>query len=191
MFNQENKNKVHFFYIILCLISGVVFYYTSPLIPDNILLKFFKSPISSIPATFGCLFWIFNKWLWKCCSWFGLINFPNIEGKWKGHLISSHDKKRKVDATLVIKQTATHIKIQGQFKQSKSVSICETFAFSEIDQSIALYYFYKNDPNQHEELKEHEGAMKLVYNKKNKILSGYYWTGKDRQTYGTMELNKQ
>ena len=197
MFNQENKNKIHSFYIILCLISVIVVYYTSNFLDKNditipFVAKFFKLYFLSIPSTFGLLFLIFNKWLWKWWSWFGLINFPNLNGKWEGHLKTSYDNfKSEIKATLEIKQTASTIKVKGIFNQSKSISICETFAFSEIDQSIALYFFYKNDPNQNEkQLKQHEGAMKLIY-EKDKKLSGYYWTGKDRQTYGVMEFNKQ
>ena len=195
MFNQKNKNIVHLFYIILCLFSGLIFYYIiDPCIPKDILiLKFFKSPVSSIPTVFGLLFWLFNKWLWKWWSWFGLINFPNLNGKWEGILKSSYDNfKNKLSATLIIKQTATNIKIQGEFNQSESSSSSAHFDWNEFDNRIVLYYFYQNKPNNNQEkLHQHDGAMKLVYNKDKKKLLGNYLNGKDRNTYGEIELEKQ
>jgi hypothetical protein len=92
----------------------------------------------------------------------------------------------------MIEQTATRIKICGTFAESKSVSIHENFSRSEIDNKVALFYFFRNEPNYDatETMSIHEGSVKLIHDEEKDTLTGYYYSGRDRNNHGTIEVKR-
>src|SRR3989304_5868466 len=80
--------------------------------------------IPSVPAIYVFLFFLFDKYLWKLKMFksLGLVIADDLNGKWIGIVKSSYEKfATNIDAQLVLKQTATKIKIHGIFNKSKSV----------------------------------------------------------------------
>lgn len=161
----------------------------------EIKVPFFVS-LPSIIGIYSLLFYIFNNYLWKLHIFnkLGIIKSEDLSGRWVGYIKSSYDNMQSsIDAQLEIKQTATSIKIHGKFNNSKSISINENFAFSNIDNSIALFYFYKNEPNYDavKTMAMHEGSVKLIFYKEKNILTGSYYSGRDRNNHGTIFVERQ
>lgn len=194
--NIDDKNYKGFTWFILVLfgISVLLAYGFSLFLKKNDLEIpfYFDLPISA-PAIYALLFSLFNHCAWKLplFKMVGLIKTENLEGEWKGILKSSYDKfVSDIPAELIIKQTATSVKIKGKFNQSRSCSVHESFGVDEVCNSTALFFFYRNEPNYDatETMSIHEGSTKLVYNKEDDSLSGYYYSGRDRNNYGTIKV---
>jgi len=151
--------------------------------------------IPGIPAIYFLLFWFFDKYLWKLKIFkkIWLINFDNLNGVREWTLNSSYDDfKSKIQTTLSITQTATKIRIHWKFNESKSVSLCESFEYSEIDNDVALFYFYKNEPNKDavHTMYSHEWSTKLIYNKEVDSLEWHYYSGRDRKNHWTIQVKR-
>lgn len=149
----------------------------------------------SIPGIYALLFLAFDKYLWKYKIFkkLGIVIADDLNGKWKGFIKSSYDEfQKEIPAELDITQSATKIKICGIFEQSKSVSIHENFGHSDVDNQTALYHFFRNEPRYDsiETMAIHEGSAKLLYNKGKQTLTGYYYSGRDRNNHGTIEVTK-
>ena len=195
--NRENHKYLTYFILILIAISTVLSYGISLFLKKNNLnIPFYIDLPIATTAIYSILFMWFDKKLWKLGIFkrLGIITAEDLNGKWIGHIKSSYDKfATEIPTELIIKQTGTTVKIQGKFNQSKSISVHEDFGISEIDQSTALFYFYRNVPNNDAEstMAIHEGSTKLIYNKETDTLDGSYFSGRDRNNYGTMTVKRQ
>lgn len=196
--NIDNNNYKQFTYFILFLIaiSTTISYLISLLLKKcQINVPFYIDlPISAI-GIYSIFFGLFDNYFWKF-SFFrriGIIIADDLNGKWIGIVKSSYDDfKADIEAELNIKQTATRIKICGTFNQSKSVSVHENFSRSEIDNNVALFYFFRNEPKYDAvaTMAIHEGSAKLIYDKDKDELNGYYYSGRDRNNHGTIEVRR-
>ena len=192
---QNNYREFSFLVLILFAISIIVVYLFSKIINIfEVQVPFFVS-LPSILGVYGGIFYLFNNYLWKLPIFkkIKIINSENLNGQWKGYIRSSYDNMQsEIITELNIKQTATKIKIYGKFSDSQSVSINENFEFSDIDNNIALFYFYKNAPNYDaiDTMAMHEGSAKLIFNKEKNSLEGSYYSGRDRNNYGTIFVKR-
>lgn len=193
--NTNNYKQFTILILILVGISTLVMYGISAVFEKQGIKIPWYIETPSIPSIYALLFWLFDKHLWKCKFFkkIGLVIADDLNGKWKGVVKSSYDNfKNETPIELDITQSATKIKICGVFNESKSVSVHENFGRSELDNQTALYYFFRNEPR-YDAVKTmaiHEGAVKLLYNPQEKTLSGYYFSGRDRNNHGTIEVTK-
>ncbi len=149
----------------------------------------------SIPSIYVLLFLVFDRFFWKFKIFkkMGIIIGDDLNGKWNGFVYSFFDdSKTKIQTELIINQSATKIKIFGLFNQSKSVSIHENFGYSEVDDKIALFYFFRNEPsyNAKETMAMHDGSAKLIYDSRDDTLKGYYYSGRNRNNHGIIEVKR-
>ncbi len=184
---------------ILLFIFAFISYFISSLLINFITIKSILLEVPGFFSIFWFLLWIFDKyiWKWEIFKILKIIEFPNLEGKYKGNFISSWKnpktgKEYQSDIELNIKQTASNISIQGIFNQSKSISTQASFGFNDIEQKICLYYFFKNKPlrNAINTMKQHEWSAILCYDEKNKKLEWEYYSGRDRNNYWYIEVYK-
>jgi len=151
--------------------------------------------IPSVLTFYGLFYEFFDRWLWKKTIFrrIGLVNIPNLNGKWKGFVKTSHDEfKGELEASLKIFQTWTQIAIFQDTKTSKGSSFVATIQTKDPD-GIRLFFMYRNmpeidaDPNLH----QHTGSAQLVLTPDEKILSGdYYNCGRDRLTWGKLHFER-
>lgn len=193
--NNDNYKQFTVFILILVGISAVITYAISATLQKYGISIPWYVETPSIPAIYALLFFIFDKFLWKNKLFrkLGIVVADDLNGKWNGIVKSSHDNfQREIPIELQIEQSATRVKICGTFGQSKSVSVHENFSRSEIDNQVALFYFFRNEPNYDapETMAIHEGAVKLTYNKEENKLTGYYYSGRDRNNHGIIEVKK-
>lgn len=136
---------------------------------------------------------IFRKWGWKLKFIQNITNIKNIQGVWKGKIISNYDNKEHSVEEVIIKQSFNkYIVIMGT-KESKSSSNITEIKINEFDR-MELQYMYKNEApaNLRKKNPMHFGVANLEY-KDNKLV-GNYWTDREladgKNTRGTIELEK-
>lgn len=195
------KNEKHFFFVVSLLALSYVTY----LVVIWVEYHFFSYEVKgflhmlhafTVPVIFFGYLYIFDNWAWKWKAWtfMSVVDYPNIGGEYKGRFISSYKDENGNAVTgevnLSIKQTASKVIVNGKFNQSESVSIQSFFAFNDYKGKPCLYYFYKSKPNKNaaETMHAHEGSAVLCYDNQTKVLSGEYYSGRDRNNYGDLEL---
>ncbi len=148
-----------------------------------------------MPGTLGVfafLFKGFDRWVWRLPVFRALgITDPDFSGKWTGTLKSSHDSfAQALPVELRIQQTATDLKVLGVFNSSKSCSV--TASFEKLNGETSLLFFYRNDPayNAGATMAMHDGACKLTYDESTRKFTGYYFSGRNRNNHGIIELMK-
>lgn len=136
---------------------------------------------------------LFKKyaWKWKIFSTFGIVDFPNISGKWKGTFKSSfkdsNGNDKVGDALLTINQTFDKVSVYGKFNKSKSTSTGYHFAFDEQKRKQCLNYNYKNEVGAEADadMRHHSGSAKIWFNDDG-CLEGEYFSDGQRGTHGSL-----
>jgi hypothetical protein len=146
----------------------------------------------SVLGLYGLFYLFFNEHLWKISLFkrIGLVKVPNLNGTWKGKVISSFDDhKNKTSATIEIKQKWNQIEIFQDTKTSRSKSVIGSIITYELTGAI-LSYEYINEPkaNAKDSMHVHRGTARLIYIKDKKQLEGEYYTGRDRQNFGVLKF---
>lgn len=193
--NSNNYKSFTIFILILVGISTALVYGFSFILEKKDIVIPFYIETPSILTVYAVLFFVFDRYLWKNLIFkkLGIIIADDLNGKWVGIVKSSYDNfESDICAELTIKQTATQIKVYGNFNQSKSVSVHENFGVSEVDNKTALFYFFRNEPgyNSVQTMAMHEGSAKLLYDADTDMLTGYYYSGRDRNNHGTIEVKR-
>ena len=120
----------------------------------------------------------FRKWGWKLKFIQNITNIKNIQGVWKGKIITNYDNKEHSVEEVIIKQSFNkYIVIMGT-KESKSSSNITEIKINEFDR-MELQYMYKNEApaNLRKKNPMHFGVANLEY-KDNKLV-GNYWTDRE------------
>ncbi len=186
---EERKNV----YLMLAVIS-IVFSLGFYKILDNYriaLPQWVESP--SVLFFYGILFLIFDKYLWKLLVEIHLIKTPNLNGKWFGFIKTSFDEhSSKIRATLNIFQTWTKIKIVLATKQSLSYSEAASVVI-DVPEGVYLNYQYINEPkaNAVQTMSIHHGTTRLLFSDKKNTFDGEYYSGRDRQTFGSLFFKRK
>lgn len=147
----------------------------------------------SVLFFYGLLFIIFDRWGWGIFRKLGLIKTPNINGIWVGHLKTSFDDHAsEITATLSIFQVWTRIKIVLSTEQSVSRSETGTILI-EPPEGQYINYQYINEPKSGatKTMSIHRGTVRLILDEKHNTLSGEYYSGRDRQNFGSLYFTKQ
>lgn len=173
------------------VIAIVAAYSTFALNPVISLLPEELQPLSPF-AVFGALFFIFDKWAWKLCSLNKLLEIPNFSGTWKGngHSTSQKTNNGKFEVIIKVKQTFTQLIVDAKFNSSCSESfVANVDSINPLRAKLVYSYLNKPDGNAVKTQNEHFGTVELFCTKKNE-LSGNYFTNREPQTKGKLELKK-
>lgn len=187
-YSLDNQLRKWIYIVISCISISVPIYF-------DVLMKFlgfeYISFTLSFGITFGILFFLVDKYLWKTFKFLNMI--PNLEGKWMVSGISSFQDENgnnyKFNMEIQIKQTLTSIEIFSETQDSTSKS---TMASIEMNHSKAIFrYTFENTPKNmsNDELQRHPGMMELRINSTEEM-SGDYFSGKHRLRYGELQLKK-
>ncbi len=148
----------------------------------------------SVMGFYGLFYSIFDRRLWRIpiIQKIGLVNLPNLNGNWEGYLLSSFDEhSTKYDARIEIIQSWTRISIILRTENSESHSIIATLT-TENPGGIILSYAYLNEPkaNAKKTMHIHRGTAWLTLVKSGEMFEGEYYTGRDRQNYGSLHFER-
>jgi hypothetical protein len=142
------------------------------------------------------LFGIFSKYLWK--SWIfrkWLILIPNLNGTWKGQIVSTwvdpitNARPAPIPAILTIHQSLFKISCVMRTEEMTSTSFIADFVLDDDSQTKKLCYSYNSNPKQTviERSPQHLGTMVFDINQRTRpSLCGEYWSG--RKTTGNIEV---
>lgn len=143
---------------------------------------------------YGVFYALFDKHLWRTrlMRRLGLVKIPDLEGRWLGYLTSSfddHEKHHRLEVHIF--QTWTQIVVVVKTADSRSRSCVAAIRVAEPD-GPALFYQYENEPQASavKALHIHYGSAMLQLSDE-KFLSGDYYAGRDRRTYGRFSCRRQ
>jgi hypothetical protein len=134
-------------------------------------------------------------WKWGVFKW--LIDIPNLNGRYKGELISSYlDANGKPvikDCVIEIKQTGSSIHVFSYYgdkgtntQSSRAYSVSEELV-QEKNGLFQLFYIFTNEPDTLiTQLNNHSGTSKFKYYPDIKTLDGDYYN--QRQNIGTIKV---
>lgn len=185
---EERKNIL----LLLAVVSIVLLwgFYKALNYYKIILPWWLESP--SVLFFYGSFFVIFDKWAWKFFRKISFIKTPNLIGEWTGHLKTSFDEhSSEIEATLKIFQTWTRIKILLTTEQSTSHSETASIVI-DTPEGKYLSYQYINEPKPEavKTMSIHRGTVRLLFNEKENTLVGQYYSGRDRQNFGSLSFKR-
>jgi hypothetical protein len=147
----------------------------------------------SVLSFYGLLFIVFDRWGWKFLRRINLIKTPKLAGVWCGCLKTSFDEhSSEIKASLRIFQTWTRIKIILCTEHSLSHSDTASVVIN-ASEGKYLSYQYINEPksNAIKTMSIHRGTAQLLFNEKENTLIGEYYSGRDRQNFGSLNFKKR
>ena len=150
-------------------------------------------PVPTAPVLFGIGYLAMDKWMWrwKLLRALRISRNPDLAGTWNGTAKSSYTEfKVSQDVEIEIHQSWTEMIITSKTETSQSTSSAASIDTSTPGQ-IRLYYHYHNRPQADApiEMVQHDGSSVLVFTPPNS-LSGGYFNGRGRMTYGELALTR-
>lgn len=155
------------------------------------------TPIDTM-TFFGLFYWLFDQYMWKwpLLRQLHIIKTPNLNGEWFGYVYPtlangvSAGLQIKTEMKITIKQTWTKLLIIGNTGQSKFHSLSASLR---INNENRISYEYFNEPfaNAASTMHGHNGTARLAINELTTKLEGEYYSGRDRQNFGSIILNKK
>ncbi len=147
----------------------------------------------SILGMVGVLYKIFDGLIWRIglLRTLGIIKTPDLNGDWNGLVATSFDDHADQHAVKVkIQQTWTKISIFLESAQSESHSLTASILTRQPG-GTSINYEYKNEPKSSAKntMHAHRGSAVLKL-KNNNELEGEYYTGRDRNNFGSIRLKK-
>ena len=172
---SKTSNRI-FFAVLMPLIAYFLSLCFYQLFPD---LPFWMITLSPL-LTYGILYELFEKyaWHWKPFQALGVVNTPDLRGRWKGKQRSSRKENGKnveSPSYLEISQTFSRIFVRTLYEKSQSESVVANVL--ELNGEKCLFYTYENEPNSLKfgTMQEHKGTVKLRYLGCEKELTGTYF----------------
>jgi hypothetical protein len=148
----------------------------------------------SVGAFYGLLFGVFDSRLWRIAlvRKFVFVNTPDLSGHWVGAVESSYQGVTH-PIEVEIRQKWTHIAIRLTSANSQSRSNIAGVECAELDHPI-LTYDYINEPRvgASETMHTHRGMARLEFRAMSSPprLVGDYFSGRDRQNYGELNVGR-
>ena len=181
---------VRILFMASALASGIA----AVLMPSDLLPMRWLLPIPSIALLFGASHWAFDNWFWR---WpflrvLRLTSVPNLRGTWTGTIASSYTGfEKKQPVTVTIEQTWTKIVVRLNAAESRSWSLTASI-LTNAPEGFMLTYLFDNEPEAESvrAMERFRGTTVLVSNIPDR-LEGYYYTGRGRETHGSIKLCRQ
>ncbi|MBN1689037.1 MAG: hypothetical protein JW893_08060 [Candidatus Omnitrophica bacterium] len=196
----RNKNPYRLFLLALCAISFAL----AGCLRAGMLIYNVNVPFSSwlfavlVMGAFLALAWGFEKfyWKWPIFRRWGIVNFPDLSGRWVGFLTSSYRRNEQnvvVPISLEISQDASSVFVRACFERAKSDSIVAEF--EDVDGKPFLYYVYDNAIKK-KTLKHRgrdKGVVMLEYfedekNQKRQLKGTYFNDAAPQANHGEIEV---
>ena len=147
-------------------------------------------------AIFGLLFLLFDHFLWKWDLFYkiGFIKIPNLNGIWDGDISSSKKTQQKINTRVTIYQTYSNIRIRLETQYARSISLMTAFEIVDPACFNLSYEYLSEYRSPTGEIKRHYGVtridIKVDANKVAKQQRGYYYTEKNRDSFGEINIKK-
>jgi len=144
----------------------------------------------SVMGFYGIFYALYDRVLWRLHM--GSLSFshiPDVNGVWAGVLASSYNNGTRIDIVFYIEQTWTKISIRTETETStSSTTMAALYTDEYLEPGLKYEYLSEPGPFATPTMQIHKGAGHLHLSADGQTLTGDYYTGKGRQTYGTIEL---
>jgi hypothetical protein len=142
---------------------------------------------------YGLFFKVFDNYVWVASVLHRtrIVKVPVITGEWRGYVTSSFDdQKRSRRVSVEIRQTWTRLTVLLSSELSHSFTLTAAIQVH-APEGIVLSYQYQNEPKPGavQTMVMHIGSARLVL-EDERCLTGYYYSGRGRQEYGQLFLQK-
>jgi SMODS-associating 2TM, beta-strand rich effector domain len=142
----DNFKRFTYFITVLALLSYAI------VLASNLLISMFWGslpPWVETPSVIGTLVLLYSAfdsylWHWPIFRWLGIIDFPDLRGRWSG-MITSSWRAGQSRAVLEIVQTSSFIMVALYAMDSHSESRTADFEIRRDGQPM-LHYIYENIP---------------------------------------------
>ena len=188
--SRERVFVARILFMASALVSGVA----AMLIPPDLTPMRWLLPIPSIALVFGVSYWAFDNWLWRWqfLRTLRLIGVPDLRGAWTGTIASSYTEfEHQQPVTVTIEQTWTKIVVRLNAAQSRSWSVTAS-VLTNAPEGVLLTYLFDNEPKAEavSDMQRFRGTTVLVSSSPDR-LEGHYYTGRGRETHGSLKLSRQ
>lgn len=159
----------------------------------------FVSIVITPMVIFGFFYFLFNTYIWKWKVVNKIIGIPNVNGEYKGLLISSYINKETglkidpIEMVLIVNQTFESIKFISKFPNSPSTSVSNMGGLMSCENGIAEFIFAYSNKSRDITIENdrHEGMNILRFDLKNGIVEGEYFNNRgEKPNKGNVELEK-
>lgn len=154
--------------------------------------------LSALPLLIVLAFAVFDNWLWRMRPIRALARRPDLNGTWRGALVSLRDggdgsevEHPPIPIFVSIHQSYLTLSITLMSEESRSNSIATTIV-GDSPGHHCVYYHYTNLPGMlvRSRSPSHAGGARFdVDGLLPSTLTGEYWT--DRRTRGTLRLTRE
>lgn len=189
--SKEEKVPLYLAFFAVCLSFGL-----SKLLEMFGFVPPWWSEAPTVMTCYGIIYHLFDRYFWhtRAAHLLGLVDIPNVTGVWRGTLTTSFDEHATpTEATAHVTQTWSRILIRLSTANSKSTSEAATIV-CEPGVDALLIYEYLNEPTTGAvaTMHTHRGTARLALEKSlaHEKLAGEYYTGRDRQSYGRLDLRR-
>ncbi len=188
--SRERVFVVRILFMASVIASGIA----TALIPSELLPMRWLLPIPSIALAFGVSYWAFDNWLWRwpLLRALRLISVPKLRGTWTGTIASSYTGFDKIQpVTVTIEQTWTKLVVRLYAAESRSWSLTASI-LTNAPEGLVLTYLFDNEPKAESvrTMQQFRGTAVLVSDAPDR-LEGHYYTGRGRETHGSIRLCRQ
>jgi hypothetical protein len=143
---------------------------------------------------YGMLHLVFDRyaWRWRVVRLLGGSTVPDLEGRWKGTLKSSHSGlTREHEVELEIVQTWSKINILLESQTSRSESQMAVIKTSAPTRHEVVWEYVARSKNAGQgDSFLHFGVTRLAVHSPTAKAEGSYYTEQKRDTYGTVQFAK-
>jgi hypothetical protein len=154
------------------------------------------SPLDTM-AFYGLFYTFFDKYMWKwsVLHKVRISKIPDLSGTWKGYVEPATTRgvsaglAIRTEITIAVQQTWTSLFIVGRTQLSRSHSLSGSLITTD---ECSLSYEYLNEPSTNAlyTMHAHRGTARLSIERTHTILSGEYYSGRDRQNIGSIHLTR-
>lgn len=186
------------FFLAILLIAVIAAWAISLLCANVPVTIALLKPTTTAFTVMGIAVFAFNRWIWRMPFLYPrLVNIPDLEGTWKGEIISNWVdpntaiKIPPIEAYLAIRQTYFTFHVRVITRESQSHLLAGKIYRNE-DGSCEIAGIYRNTPRMtsREVSPIHNGGILLrVQGEARFTLEGDYWT--DRDTKGEMRFTEK
>ncbi len=191
----DSQERLHILFLLAALSILVAWLFSQLITAAQVTIPWWVDA-PSVMGLYGIFYFLFNQFVWRFSLWakMGLVKVPSFEGHWTGFLASNYDShEMRHNVRVTIQQHWTNLCITFETESSKSHSVVAAILTADPFGQV-LVYEYMNEPRSDAKftMHTHRGTARLRYRKENhrEFLEGEYYTGRDRQTYGTLSLEK-
>lgn len=140
------------------------------------------------------IFWLVERWLWRIKGLPKVLPIPHdLNGRYKGVIISSYDQDKTYEVFIEIEQTMTRVSLALYREASHSETVVASVGKNQ-EGNWCLYYIYDHkvgSDNSERDMKDHQGVAFLEIFSSGTMLKGNYFNNpRERGRYGTIEARR-